>query len=127
MVPTAIRRWIDIIEHRRTDDLDGLLADDAVFYSPAVFTPQEGKAKTAAYLAAAAQLFAGTGFHYVEQWFTDRSAVLEFAAEVDGIYVNGVDIIHWNDHDKIVEFKVMMRPLKALEKIMPEMARLLAP
>jgi SnoaL-like domain len=127
MVPTAIRRWIDIIEHRRTDDLDGLLADDAVFYSPVVFTPQEGRAKTAAYLAAAAQLFAGTGFHYVEQWFTDRSAVLEFAAEVDGIYVNGVDIIHWNDHDKIVEFKVMMRPLKALEKIMPEMASLLAP
>ncbi|MCW2649791.1 MAG: hypothetical protein JWR32_767 [Mycobacterium sp.] len=125
MTPIVIQRWIDIIEHRRTDELDSLLADDAVFYSPVVFTPQEGKAKTAAYLAAAAHLFAGTGFHYVEQWFAPRSAVLEFAAEIDGIYVNGVDIISWNDDDKIVSFKVMMRPLKALQKIMPEMARLL--
>lgn len=126
MTPTVIRRWIDIVEHRRAEQLDGLLADDAVFYSPVVFTPQEGKEKTAAYLAAAVQLFTGTGFHYVEQWFTERSAVLEFAAEIDGVYVNGVDIIHWNGDDKIVEFKVMMRPLKAVQKIMPEMARLLA-
>ena len=91
-----------------------------------VFTPQQGKAKTAAYLSAAARLFAGTGFHYVGQWFGERSAALEFAAEIDGLYVNGVDIIGWNHDDKITEFKVMMRPLKALQTIMPEMAALLA-
>jgi hypothetical protein len=122
VTPPVIQRWIDIIENARTDPLDDLLADDAVFYPPVVFTPLEGKAKTAAALRAAVELFAGTGIHYVEQWFADRSAVIEFAAEIDGVQVNGVDIIHLNDDAKIVSFMVMMRPLKALQ----EMARLLA-
>jgi hypothetical protein len=126
VTPPVIQRWIDTLENARTDALDDLLADDAVFYSPVVFTPQEGKAKTAPYLRAAVELFAGTGFHYVEQWFADRSAVLQFAAKIDGIQVNGVDIIHWNDDAKIVSFTVMMRPLKALQTVQPEMARLLA-
>jgi hypothetical protein len=126
MTPRAIQRWIDIIENGRTDELDDLLAPDAVFYSPAVFTPQEGRAKTLAYLTAASELFAGKGFHYVEQCFGDRVAILEFAAEIDGIHVNGVDIIHYNDDDKIVSFKVMLRPLKALQTVMPAMAELLA-
>jgi hypothetical protein len=129
MTPSVIQRWIDIIEsdpsEGRIEKLDGLLADDAVFYSPAVFTPQEGRAKTAMYLRAAAKLFAGTDFHYVGQWFGEQSAVLEFAATIDGIYVNGVDMIAWNDDERIVSFKVMMRPFKGLQVIMPKMAELL--
>jgi hypothetical protein len=97
MTPPVIQRWIDIIDSDpsagRIDELDGLLAEDAVFDSPAVFTPQEGRAKTAMYLRAASKLFAGTDFHYVGQWLGEQSAVLEFAAIVDGIYVNGVDMI----------------------------------
>ncbi len=109
------------------EQLNGLLAEDAVFFSPAVFTQQEGRAKAAMYLWAAAQMFDGTNFHYLHHWYSDRSAVLEFEATIDGVYVNGVDIIGWNDEDQIVSFKVMMRPFKGLQAIMPKMAELLAP
>ena len=91
-----------------------------MFYSPAVFTPQEGKALTSKYLKAAAKLFDDTDFHYVEQWYSERSAILEFAATVDGIHVNGIDMIHWNDDEQIVSFKVMLRPLKGLQVICQE-------
>lgn len=125
MTPPVIARWIDVIDNGRTDGLEALLAQDAVFYSPAVFTPQQGRATTLAYLTAAVKLFGDSNFAYVGQWFADRSAVLEFVADIDGIHVNGVDIIHWNDHDEIIEFKVMLRPLKALQAVMPAMAALL--
>lgn len=126
MTPPVIKRWLDIIENDRAAEIEGMLAADAVFYSPAVFTPQEGRDKAVAYLTAASKMFSGTDFHYVEQWFSERSAILEFAATIDGRYVNGIDMIHWNDDEKIVSFKVMMRPLKGLEAIMPKMAELLA-
>lgn len=122
MTPPVIQRWIEIVENGRADELDALLAEDAVFFSPAVFTPQEGRTKTAAYLKAAIKVFGDTDFHYVEQWYKDNSAILEFAATIDGIYVNGIDMIHWNEHAQIVSFKVMLRPLKALQTIMPAMA-----
>ena len=125
MTPPVIQRWIDIIDNGRTDGLEALLAENAVFYSPAVFTPQEGRAITLAYLTAAVKVLGGSNFRYVGQWFADRSAVLEFVAELDGIHVNGVDVIRWNDDDEIVEFKVMLRPLKALQAVMPAMAELL--
>ncbi|MDT5046695.1 MAG: hypothetical protein QOD88_334 [Mycobacterium sp.] len=125
MTPPVIARWIAIIESGRTDDLQALLADDAVFFSPAVFTPQEGREKTAMYLKAAAKVFGDSDFHYVEQWYEERSAILEFAATIDGVYVNGIDMIHWNDDEQIVSFKVMLRPLKALQTIIPAMAELL--
>ena len=114
-----------MIHDDRVDELDHLLADDAVFYSPALFRAQEGKAKTAMYLTAASKMFVGTGFRYVGQWFGERSAVLEFEATVDGVYVDGVDMITWNDDEKITSFKVMIRPFKGLQAIMPRMAELL--
>lgn len=125
MTPPVIQRWIEIIDGDRTDELDDILAEDCVFHSPAVFTPQEGRAKAAMYLRAASKLFGGTDFHYIEHWYGDGSAVLEFAATIDGVYVNGIDMIHWNDAEKIVSFKVMMRPLKGLQVIVPKMAELL--
>ena len=126
MNASVIDRWHAFLEGGHGPDaLDELLAEDAVFSSPAVFTPQEGKAKTAMYLNAAAKLFAGTDFHYVGQWFGDQSAVLEFAATIDGMYVNGVDMITWNDDDQIVSFKVMIRPFKGLQLVMGKMAELL--
>jgi len=127
MTPPVIQRWIDLIHDNRVDELDDLLADDAVFYSPAVFSPQEGKAKTAMYLAAASKLFSDTDFHYVEQWFGEQSAILEFAATIDGMYVNGIDMIAWNDDERIVSFKVMIRPFKGLQLVMGKMAELLKP
>ena len=70
-------------------------------------------------------MFGTNDFRYVEQWFKDQSAILEFAATIDGIYVNGIDMIHWNDQEQIVSFKVMLRPLRALQTIIPAMAELL--
>jgi hypothetical protein len=123
--PPVIQRWIDIIDNGHTDHLEALLAEDAVFYSPAVFTPQEGRAKTLQYLMAAVKLFGHSDFRYVGQWFSERSAVLEFVADIDGTHVNGVDIVNWNDDDRIVEFKVLLRPLRALQTVVPAMAQLL--
>jgi hypothetical protein len=125
MTPPVIVRWTSIIENGRTDELDALIAEDAVFFSPAVFTPQEGRQKTLMYLKAAVKVFGTNDFRYVERWFKDQSAILEFAATIDGIYVNGIDMIHWNDQQQIVSFKVMLRPLKALQTIIPAMAELL--
>ena len=85
MTPIVIHRWINIVDNGRTDELADLLAEDAVFYSPAVFTPQEGKAVTLQYLTAAAKLFANTDFGYLGQWYGERSAVLEFAVEALGV------------------------------------------
>jgi len=126
MTPPVIARWIDIIENGRSSELDSLLAVDAVFSSPAIFTPQEGRDKTLAYLIAAAQVFGDTDFHYVEKWFGERSAILEFEATIDGKYVNGIDMIHWNDAQEITSVKVMVRPLKGLQALMPKMAELLS-
>ncbi|BCI55726.1 hypothetical protein NIIDNTM18_50040 [Mycolicibacterium litorale] len=121
-----IKRWLDFIDGGHGGDVTALLAADAVFYSPAVFTPQEGRDTTAAYLNAAAKLFGGQGFRYVNQWYADSSAVLEFVADLDGIHVNGIDMIEWNDAGEITSVKVMLRPFKALQTVIPRMAELLA-
>ena len=125
MTPPVIERWLAFIESGHSDDLDEMLAEDAVFYSPAVFTPQRGRVKAAAYLRAADKLFSGKNFRYVGKWFGTNSAVLEFTAELDGLTVEGVDMIQWNDEDKIVAVKVMIRPLKALQALVPKMGELL--
>lgn len=124
--PAVIERWLGVIVDGRTAELDDMLAEDAVFYSPAVFTPQQGRANAATYLRAAEKLFSTTDFHYVEMWFGERSAVLEFAAELDGVTVEGIDMIHWNTDDQITSVKVMIRPIKALQTLIPRMAELLA-
>ena len=128
MTPPVIQRWHEFIDGGHSlEALDALLADDAVFCSPAIFSPQEGKAKTMMYLAGAAKMFDGTDFHYEGEWYGERSAVLEFAATIDGMYVNGVDMIAWNDDELIVSFKVMIRPFKGLQFVMGKMAELLQP
>ncbi len=126
MTPDVITRWLNFMESGDTALLDELLADDVTFRSPAVFTPQEGRAKTRAYLLAAEKMFADSGFHYVERWYNDRSAILQFRADLDGVKVEGIDLIHWSDAGKIVSFTVMIRPLKALQSVIPRMGELLA-
>ena len=125
MTPPVIERWLAFIESGHSDELDEMLAEDAVFYSPAVFTPQRGREKAAAYLRAADKLFSGNNFRYMGKWFGPHSAVLEFTAELDGLTVEGIDMIWWNDEDKIVSVKVMIRPLKALQALVPKMGELL--
>jgi hypothetical protein len=123
--PPVIERWLRVIETGETDQLDDMLTEDAVFYSPAVFAPQRGRALAVAYLRAAEHMFSGTDFHYVEKWIGANSAVLHFAAEVDGLSLEGIDMIHWNDSGKITSVKVMIRPFKALQGVIAKMAELL--
>lgn len=125
MVTEGLARWHTAIEQQDTSLLSDMLADDAVFYSPVVFAPQEGKALTFMYLSAAFHVLAGEHFHYAAQYQSENGAVLEFKTLIDGIEINGVDIITWNDEGKISEFKVMLRPLKAVNKIHEMMAAML--
>jgi hypothetical protein len=125
MSPNPIVIWHQLVKERNVGGLDALLAEEAVFLSPVVHTPQVGKAITKAYLAAAFQVFFNASFRYVRELTSDRDAVLEFEVEIDGVNVNGVDMIKWNEEGKITEFKVMLRPLKAVNLIHQKMAAML--
>src|SRR5262245_19389022 len=114
MTPPAIERWERVVESRDLDLLDQLLADDVVFESPVMHTPQISRAITSAYLAAALQVLVNPEFRYVGRWLGEQSAVLEFETRLAGLTINGVDIIVWNSEDRINRFKVMIRPLKAI-------------
>ena len=122
MRQNVMKFWHDIVRTRNASGLGELLADDVVFYSPVVHTPQLGKAITTMYLMAAMQVFGNDSFRYVREVIGETDAVLEFETEIDGIIVNGVDMIKWNGEGKIVEFKVMIRPLKAINLIQQKMA-----
>lgn len=125
MSSSPIEIWHRLVKERDLRGLDELLADDAVFHSPVVHTPQVGKAITKSYLIAAFHVFFNPTFRYVRELTSDCDAVLEFQVDLDGISVNGVDMIKWNDEGKITEFKVMLRPLKAVNLIHQKMAAML--
>jgi SnoaL-like domain len=113
----GIAAWHAYIDSESPEALADLLADDAVFHSPVVHTPQAGKAKVMSYLLAAAQVLNGDGFHYVREVVDGDNVMLEFVSELDGITINGIDLIHYNADGKIDDFKVMVRPLKAINKV----------
>ncbi len=120
-MPAPVAAWHAIAESRDPAGLSDLLADDVVFRSPAVHTPQEGKEVTTAYLSAAVVVL-GPTLAYQRQWYAERNAVLEFEAELDGLTVHGIDMLQWNDDGRLTEFTVMVRPFKGLEKLIELMA-----
>ena len=126
MVAALIARWKAVALSHDPASLAALIADDAVFESPVVHTPQRGRDITVRYLTAAGATFADADFRYTGEWTGERSAVLEFTATLDGIHVNGVDMIWWDDAGLITRFKVMVRPLKAVNALHQRMAALLA-
>ncbi|SFB09534.1 SnoaL-like domain-containing protein [Collimonas sp. OK607] len=125
MAYSTIERWHEIIKSRDIASLKALLADDVIFESPVVHTPQSGNAITIKYLAAALHVLNNGTFQYLNEWLGPHSAVLEFQTTCDGILINGVDMITWNDEGRITHFKVMLRPLKALNKIHELMGQML--
>ena len=140
MIEKTIENWHKQLRGELQGGLDTLLADDVVFYSPVVFTPQKGKDITKAYLNAAYETFGGDtsaagakppaddeseGFRYTKEVLSGSSAMLEFETEMDGKYVNGVDIITCNDEGRIAEFKVMIRPLQAVNTVHARMGAML--
>jgi hypothetical protein len=139
VIKDVVEKWHDHLRGELDGGLDALLDDDVVFYSPIVFTPQVGKAITTLYLTAAAQTFPGdsatgsTGgsapaersFHYTKEVLAGNVAILEFETQIKGTYVNGVDIITVNSDDRIIEFRVMIRPLRAVNLIHEQMGAML--
>jgi hypothetical protein len=141
MIAEVIEQWHRYLKGQLPEALDELLADDVIFYSPVVYTPQAGKEITKLYLQAAAVALPGSGgssgspapagsdssgrFRYTKQVLAGDTAVLEFETTVDGKYVNGVDIIRVDDRDKIVEFRVMIRPLQAVNAVHAQMRAML--
>ena len=126
MIEHPIATWHRLVREQDPSGLERLLDDDAVFLSPVVHAPQRGKKLTAMYLGAAFQVFFNPTFRYVREIVGPGDAMLEFETEIDGVLVNGVDIIKWNEAGRIVEFKVMLRPLKAINLIHERMAAMLA-
>ncbi|MDB5772668.1 MAG: hypothetical protein JWM42_3042 [Burkholderia sp.] len=125
MTIDTLSTWHELVRTRNTKGLSSLLADEVVFHSPVVHTPQVGKTITLQYLSAAFQVFFNESFQYIRELTGPRDAVLEFQVEIDGINVNGVDMIKWDDEGRIVEFKVLIRPLKAVNLIHQKMAAML--
>ena len=121
-----VEQWHALVREHNPSGLDDILAEEAVFISPIVHTPQRGKAVTQAYLSAAFAVLFNPTFRYVREIVGPADAMLEFETEIDGIVINGVDIIRWNAVGQIVEFKVMVRPLKAINLLHERMAAMLA-
>jgi hypothetical protein len=135
MIKENIKKWHEHIKGEFPGGFDELLADDVIFYSPIVFSPQKGKDLTTLYLMAAGNTFGGdqsrdgtlqeSSFKYTKEVLDGNQAILEFETQIDGKYVNGVDIITFNSEGKISEFKVMIRPLQAVNIIHEKMQEML--
>lgn len=121
----TLKAWHELVESKSSERLNQLLADEVVFHSPVVHTPQIGKSITAKYLQAALHVFGNESFRYVREVSGTHDAMLEFMLELEGIEINGVDMIRWNDEGRIIEFKVMLRPLKAVNLIHTKMGQML--
>jgi len=120
-----INKWHEVVDADDLNALDSIIADDAVFSSPVVFTPMEGKEITMMYLHAAGQSFNMQKFKYTREIHDGMNSVLEFETYIDDISVNGVDMIEWNKEGKISNFKVMIRPFKAVQKVQEKMVEAL--
>lgn len=126
----TLKVWHALVDSRDMQALQDLLADDVVFHSPVVHTPQRGKAITALYLTGALHTLNNEHFRYEREIVGTHDAVLEFVTQIDGVHINGIDLIRWGDDGRIVDFKVMVRPLKAvnaLHQAMGQMLQKLAP
>jgi hypothetical protein len=121
----ALALWHQVVRTRDLGLLATLLADDVVFHSPVVHTPQRGKAITLLYLQGAMHVLNSAHFRYEREIAGPRDAVLEFSTEIDGVHINGIDLIRWNDDGQIVDFKVMVRPLKAVNALHHKMGEML--
>lgn len=120
-----LNTWHELIENKAVDKVSTLLADDVTLFSPVIHTPIQGKQMVSMYLTAAFHTFLNGTFNYDRKFSANNAAVLEFSLHMNGIDINGIDMITWNDEGKITEFKVMIRPYKALNMINDQMTAML--
>lgn len=121
-----LQGWLDYFTSHDPSRLSEMLDDDVVFHSPVVFTPQRGKPITLAYLTAAGKTLGSDDFRYVRIFDSGHRAVLEFETMINGKYIDGIDMIEWNDAGLITDFKVMVRPLQAVQTVHAAMGAMLA-
>ena len=117
--------WYRVAKNNDKTGIENMLAQDVVFFSPVVHTPQRGKKITAIYLSAAFNVFSNQSFQYVREVNDNNETVLEFEVEIDGVHINGIDMIRWNAAGQIVEFKVMVRPLQGVNMLHKKMQEML--
>jgi len=117
MIENTIATWHKLVDARDAASLDNILAEQVVFHSPVVHTPQVGKPITTLYLTAALHVLNNDTFKYLREVISGNQAVLEFQTVIDGISINGVDMITWGEDGRITDFKVMLRPLKAVNLV----------
>ncbi|MCH2082402.1 MAG: hypothetical protein MK226_08430 [Saprospiraceae bacterium] len=120
-----IQQWHQIVQHADTQLLKEILDDEIVMHSPVVFRPLSGRAIVEFYLQAAFHTLVNDSFQYVREVVGEKDAILEFTVEIDGVFINGVDMIKFNENGKIIDFKVMLRPLKAVNLIHQKMGEML--
>jgi len=125
MIENTIEAWHKVVEAKDAAGLDNILAENVVFHSPVVHTPQEGKSITKLYLTAALHVLNNDTFKYLREVISGNNAVLEFSTVIEGITVNGVDMISWGADGRITDFKVMVRPLKAINLVHRMMGEML--
>jgi SnoaL-like domain len=126
MAATGLAKWYDFMKSRDREALWDLLHPDVVFESPVVHAPQRGRDITFNYLTGAVKVLGVPGFTYLGEWHSDTGVVLEFETVIDGIRINGVDLITFDRDNRITHFKVMVRPLKAINLLHSLMAEQLA-
>ena len=122
---SGLEKWHEAVKNRDISALDDILADDVVFYSPVVWKPQHGIDLTKLYLSAAMYVLGNEDFQYEREIVDKNQACLEFTTKVDETIINGIDMITFNEEEKIVEFKVMVRPLRAMMTLKEKMLELM--
>jgi hypothetical protein len=103
-----------------------LLAEDIVFRSPIVQSPIPGRAATLLVLSTVAQIF--ENFTYHRTFVADtHNAALEFAANVGKWQLKGIDLVKFNERGEMIEFEVMIRPIKGLQALAEEIGNRIGP
>lgn len=117
--------WHKFVNERNIHELNSFISDDVTLYSPVVFKPIKGKFMVTMYLQAAAEIIANDSFKYVREVVDKQNAILEFETEINGLSVNGVDMLQFTKDGKLKEIKVMIRPLKGVNVVHQKMAEYL--
>lgn len=125
MITDTIKAWHEIVQTRDATRLENLISDDAMFHSPVIYTPQQGKDLTVWYLLGAMHVLLNDSFRYTRTIVGKNDAALEFVTRVEGIEINGVDLITWGGDGKIKDFKVMLRPIRAINLVRQKMVAFL--
>ena len=123
----ALAGWREYVNTRDDGALRSVLHPEVVFESPIAHTPQKGRELTRKYLRSAVTVLGGPKFRFTEEWRNETGAVLELETEIEGIKINGVDIITLDDDGRLItRFKVMVRPLEAIKLLQRLMGEQLA-